>query len=89
MLLFQDFFLEIVRQGFFSIEFEPLRAALRRANEWIDETGADVVNVETVVLPNIHDYNEEGTQDTALRASGETYSEWHQFIRVWYRHDTP
>ena len=44
----------------------------------------DVLNVETVVLPNIWSPYEEGSADVALGTSGEMPSHWHQFIRCWY-----
>ena len=55
------------------------------ANEWIAENGVDVVNIETVVLPEIWEKDEEGTTDVDIRTSGECSSYWHQFIRVWYK----
>ena len=87
MIDFEDFFPAITQHAGFlrAQEYEPLRAALGRANEWIAQQGVEVVNVETVVLPEMHDRLEEGTQDPSLRTSGEMSSEWHQFIRVWYR----
>ena len=53
----------------------------------IDRSVVDVVNVETVVLPNIWSQYEEGTTDPALHTSGDMASQWNQFIRVWYRAD--
>jgi hypothetical protein len=43
-----------------------------------------VLNVETVVLPNIWSRFEEGSRDPALGISGDSPSHWHQFIRVWF-----
>ena len=63
--------------------FKSLDTALAKVNAWVDETGIEVVSIETVTLPNIHSESEEGTGDTELPASN--YSLWYQFIRVWYR----
>ena len=70
--------------GFFKpATHEDLAETLARANAWIDQKGIDVINVETVVLPNMR--IEEGPEDTELRTSGDMSSYWYQFIRVWFR----
>jgi len=85
MLQFRDFVpRQLSPRGFFSTsEYESLQKALEGANTWIGQTGVEIINVETVALPNIH--SEEGSEDVELRASGEVGTYWHQFIRVWYR----
>ena len=60
-----------------------LQSVLEAVNAWVDAEGIEVVNVETVVLPNMHD--EEGSEDAALHTSGDLPSVWHQFVRVWHR----
>lgn len=70
-----------------SAQYGTLEQALDMANQWIQQAGVKVINIETVVLPNIHRQGEEGSSDPALRTSGEVASYWHQFIRVWY--ETP
>lgn len=82
MIRFEDFAPKLVKSGFFSREFESFEAALAGANGWIADNGIDVVNIETVVLPQI--WREDGTTDVDLRVGGETSCTWHQFIRVWY-----
>lgn len=55
-------------------------------NQWLhDNQEIEVINIETVVLPNIHDSNEEGSQDTELWTGGESSSQWYQLLRVWYK----
>jgi hypothetical protein len=78
----KDFTPEVTRDGFFSRDMEPLSDCLRRANDWIADANPRIVNVETVVLPNMH--AEEGSEDPDISTSGEMHSSWHQFIRVWY-----
>ena len=82
MIGFEDFAPKLVKSGLFSREFESFEAALAGANAWIDQNGVDVVNIETVVLPQI--WREDGTTDVDLRVGGGTSCTWHQFIRVWY-----
>lgn len=86
MLRYHDFVpLRTAPPGFLKpAEYEPLAAALADANEWIKENDVRVLNVETVVLPNIWSRFEEGTHDPALGISGDSPSFWYQVIRVWY-----
>ncbi len=86
MLRYKDFVPKMTRPAAFlsPAEHESFEAALEAANRWVHENGIRVINVETVVLPNIWSRYEEGSGDTALGTSGESPSFWHQFIRVWY-----
>jgi|SaaInlStandDraft_1057018.scaffolds.fasta_scaffold282405_1 hypothetical protein len=86
MLDYEDF---IPRQtsgpGFFSsAEYESFDEALKAANSFVAGRDLKVLNIETVVLPNVWDTSEEGTADASIRTSGDISSTWHQFIRVWY-----
>ncbi len=67
-------------------KYEPLVQSLRDANAWmVANPQLDIINVETVVLPNIHNPKEEGSTDPELVViTGGSYSGWHQFIRVWF-----
>ncbi|MFT4559657.1 MAG: hypothetical protein ACI92S_005049 [Planctomycetaceae bacterium] len=70
--------------GFFtSAEYESFDEALKAANSFVVGRELNVLNVETVVLPNV--WNEEGTTDASIRTSGDVSATWHQFIRVWYK----
>lgn len=62
---------------------KALQSVLEAVDAWVDAAGIQVISVETVVLPNMHD--EDGSEDTALHTSGDLPSVWHQFVRVWYR----
>ena len=65
-------------------EYDSFDEAAAAASRWIEKTAVDVVNIETVVLPNIHRAREEGSADSSLHSSGEMATSWHQFVRVWY-----
>ena len=84
MIRFKDFAPEeTAAAGFFSAaQYEILEETVDRANDWIVQTGVIVLNVETVVLPNLH--REDGTTDTEIRTSGDMSSYWFQFVRVRY-----
>ncbi len=66
-------------------DYEQFESVVRRANAWITESQVKIINIETVVLPNIHQPQEEGSTDPELRASGES-NYWHQIVRIWYEH---
>jgi hypothetical protein len=78
----KDFVPSMTRSGFFSSDYEPLEAVVARANEWMANVGARVVNVETVLLPNLSDEVQSG--QSGLQTSGELRSQWFQIVRVWY-----
>jgi hypothetical protein len=91
MLQYRDFVpqqLQAPRLGFSATamqgQYEDLDAALAAANAWLSGTAVELVNVETVVLPNLWADWEQGTKDAALGGTSGSPS-WHQFIRIWYR----
>jgi hypothetical protein len=87
MIQFRDFVPKMLAAPalFKAGEYESIETAVAAANDWMKESNVKVLNIETVVLPNIWSRYEEGTSDVALGTSGEMPSHWHQFIRVWYR----
>ena len=87
MIQFEDFVPRKTAEAAFlkEAEFESFDEAVVAANRWIYENGIKVINIETVVLPNIWARWEEGSTDTSLGTSGDSPSRWHQFVRVWYR----
>lgn len=86
MIGFQDFAPRQIRPAGFltNAEYENIVEALNAVNDWIQTNGVRVLNVETVVLPNVWRPGETGTGDPSIHTSGESSSTWHQFIRVWY-----
>lgn len=71
---------------FKSGKIQSFQETLDTANEWIAANPQlKVLNVETVVLPNIHESDEEGSQDTELWTGGESSSHWYQLLRVWFQ----
>ena len=82
----KDFVPEKKKGGMFkSGSIQQFDEVAQAMNAWVKEINPDIVNIETVVLPNIHDKQEEGSQDTELWTGGESSSQWYQLIRVWYR----
>ncbi|MFT4613707.1 MAG: hypothetical protein ACI9NT_000848 [Bacteroidia bacterium] len=74
---------ETERGGLFGgVDFSGFESCVVAMNDWLAEQGAEMIRIETVILPNIHNVEEDGTTDTELHASAHTI--WYQFIRVWY-----
>jgi hypothetical protein len=86
MIKYQDFAPQMLTPpGFLKLAtYEPFQVAVDAANLWIKEHEARVFNIETLLLPNIWSRYEEGTSDPALGTSGESPTQWHQVVRVWY-----
>lgn len=82
-LAFKDFKPENKEMGFFSNTYEAFKNSLQRANDWTGAENPEIHNVETVVLPNLHE--EEGSEDPDLYSRGDFATTWHQFVRVWYK----
>jgi hypothetical protein len=90
MLAFKDFVPKQLKAPHFGLSaeaqqgsYESLEVALAAANAWVREENVTLVNVETVVLPNLWANWEQGSADPVLGV-GTTTPLWHQFIRVWY-----
>ena len=68
-LAFQDFEPHCTAEAkmFRAASYESIAHVLERVNAWIVESGARVVNIETVALPNIHEKGETGT-DSGLHS---------------------
>jgi hypothetical protein len=62
--------------------YKSFQDAVTAANQWTKQQKVKVISIETVVLPNIHEKWEEGSQDPAIRTFAKPI--WHQFVRVWY-----
>ena len=83
MFHFKDFAPQIKKKGVFKTDFQTFEEALAAANTWVTNNQIDVVNIETVVLPEM--WREDGTTDTDLTTSGDMMNSWYQFIRIWYK----
>ena len=85
MIQFKDFVPEIKKRLIRANDIEDLSVSLERMNDWIRKNEQyQIINIETVVLPNMHSRNEEGSTDAEL-SFAEFSPVWYQFFRVWYR----
>jgi hypothetical protein len=80
-LSYKDFFPIVIKKGLLSNDYEDLSVTVKRASEWVEESGVRILNVETIVLPNI-----EGVEDASKASITEWTSQWYQVIRIWYEH---
>jgi hypothetical protein len=85
-IAYKDFFPRLVTAGFFADEYESLPGVVERANQWLSDSDLVVLNIETVVLPNIGRVTD--ASQTGIRTSGEMSSFWYQVVRVWYKSNT-
>ncbi|MCB1690034.1 MAG: hypothetical protein KDI33_16175 [Halioglobus sp.] len=71
------------RGGLFGgVDFSDFDTCVAAMNEWLAQNPVEVIRVETVTLPNIHNISEMGSTDTELHTTG--HAVWYQFVRVWY-----
>ena len=82
-----DFAPKVTKKGglFKATQIEGFTTLMDTMNEWIASNDYEIINVETVLLPNIYDSDEEGSEDTMLGTGRESSSHWYQLIRVWYK----
>ena len=64
--------------------FESLDETLAAANAWIQANAVDVLNVETVIMPNNYAAKRHGTAEAEMITQSDFAIAWDQFIRVWY-----
>tara|TARA_B100000609_G_C17222235_1_gene441037 strand:- start:6258 stop:6524 length:267 start_codon:yes stop_codon:yes gene_type:complete len=84
-LRYKDFVPKEKESGLFTRSFASLEETLEELNQWIWDRKVKVVNIETLVLPNIHAHYEEGREDTSLKTSGDMSARWYQVLRLWYK----
>ena len=85
MLTLKDFLPQVAEPGglFKSAKYETLVDVLATVNDWIEENGVHVVNVETVIIPVSVHMPGRSSGDARFRV-WEGTEFWGQLIRVWY-----
>lgn len=85
MYKYKDFFGEVTKnRGFFASDtYESIEDLVERVNQWVENEGIDVANIETLVTP----INLEHTYGTMEIKSYERGISFKQVIRIWYRID--
>jgi hypothetical protein len=84
MIGFADFVPRLIEEGgvFHHEQRALVQEAVDRANQWISQNKVQVLNIETVTMPNIFAAGEEGPQDSSVLVYEQ--HRWYQFVRVWY-----
>lgn len=71
-----------------AMEYERFETAVQAANAWLERNGRAIrlINIETVLLPNVWDSSEQGTGDAELATAEGQYgaNHWYQIVRIWY-----
>ena len=82
-----DFEPKPLEKSFWGISsYENLDAVLKRANEWVRRNYShEIVNIETVVLPNIYKNKKAFTEGTIQYYTGGHTVQNFQIIRIWYK----
>jgi len=86
---FIDFVPEQIRPPklFSEASYSSLEECRIKMDEWVRKNDPEIIQIETVILPNIHNKREEGSDDVELKTyelDGHS-NRWHQFFRLWYR----
>ena len=86
-LEYQDFSPSAVEHKVLSTEYENFSEVVAHANDWIRDSGVTVLNVETILLPNLQ--NLKDTLQVIQSVSGTVMNSSYLFqvLRVWYDSD--
>jgi len=82
-----DFIPEQLEKNFWGIAtYENLDEVLIRANEWTHRNySKEIMNVETVVLPNIYSKGNGNSKEVSQYYTGGHSIQNFQIIRIWYK----
>jgi len=87
MIAYQDFLPQVTQAGgvFKNAQHESFDQMIARINQWITAHCIQVLNIETIVLPNIQLAGHNSTHST-YRTSGHNLAtnQWYPVVRVWY-----
>jgi hypothetical protein len=84
MIAFQDFAPAQLAPAAGGVQCEPFDRAVVAANTWIQQYSVTVLNVETLLLPNVWNSTARGTLESRLHSSGDMSTHWYQVVRVWF-----
>ena len=84
---YKDFSPPAVKNKVIPTKYENFPEVVAHANEWIRSSGVTVLNVETVLLPNLQ--NLKDTLQVIQSVSGPVMNSSYLFqvLRVWYNSD--
>jgi hypothetical protein len=93
MLRYKDFAPRVLEEAALLSrpKYDTFEHAVEAAAAWIKDNNLDVINIETVVLPNIGTARmmdpeaPRATNSPVLDDYGARYGSWYQIVRVWHR----
>jgi len=87
MIAFRDFAPQVVEQGGFLkwTKYEDFADIVERVNTWIDEQSVQVMNIETIQLPEERAWCTSRTGTTTTYYPVAESPRMRQIVRVWYR----
>ena len=86
-LEYQDFSPSAVEHKVLSTEYESFSEVVAHANDWIRDSGVTVLNVETILLPNLQNLKDTLQVIQSVSGSVMNSSYLFQVLRVWYDSD--
>lgn len=69
----------------FRRKYESFEQLLERVDLWLEKSGVELVNVETVVLPGAPAKRSVQSNEIEMTVGSFGSPQWHQLIRIWYR----
>jgi len=84
LIKYKDFAPQVTKRSLFKgvTEVDSFPMVVSAANQWIENSSVQVINIETVVLPNSSPGTDYGMYITS---GGYRANYWYQCVRVWYR----
>ena len=85
MFNYRDFWPRQLKRGGLvkKAQWQPFEMAMKKANAWVKKEGVKVINIETVVLPNVWE-SDLGPEDAKFNTYTDSECIWYQVVRVWY-----
>ncbi|MFK7801228.1 MAG: hypothetical protein AB8G95_06335 [Anaerolineae bacterium] len=87
MIQYKDFFPNVTNSSLLGIvrAADSFDAVVKVANNWAASTPVEVVNIETVLIPQYHVVKESPKSQEGVYTEGHNPTHWYQGIRIWYR----
>jgi len=89
MYKFKDFRIETYEEQTFmkDASFEDTEQVLLRINSWVEENELVLLNIETLLIPNMFHRSNERTSTKGFFATNPSSQKvtWYQVFRVWYQ----
>jgi len=87
MIQYIDFFPDVIDTSLLGIvrAVDSFDAVVKVANNWTASNPVEVVNIETVLIPQSQAIKEAPKSKEGFYPEGHNPTHWYQGIRIWYR----